>query len=174
MYVKILSVILISFNLIHARNCEVTKLRDCCCDASRDLSNNVKEETVAFTAITTYRKALTKGPIIYDRIVTNVGKAYSARSGIFRAPVPGVYSFFFSLMGLHSNHIYMYLYKNHVEVTRLYIGGKGRHEVSSNTVYLTLKKGDEVYTKGTEGEKLYADEPYNLFSGVLIKAGNFN
>lgn len=55
----------------------------------------------------------------------------------------------------------------------MYTGGGSRHEVSSNTVYLALKKGDEVYTKGTAWKKLYAAEPYNLFSGVLIKKGNF-
>lgn len=70
------------------------------------LTDNVKGETVAFIAITTYRKALTNGPIIYEKVVTNV---YSARSGISHAPVPGVYSLFFSLMGLNSNYVYMYL-----------------------------------------------------------------
>ncbi|CAC5396667.1 C1QL [Mytilus coruscus] len=169
MSVRVLFFIFITFTFAHARDCEGTKLNGCCCD----LNNNVKEESVAFTAITTNGDALPNGPIIYDKVVTNVGKAYSARSGIFHAPVPGVYSFSFSLMGLHSNPFYMFLYKNNAEITRLYTAGGGRHEVSSNTVYLTLKKGDEVYTKGTEGKKLYASEPYNMFSGVLIKIGSF-
>nr|CBX41723.1 putative C1q domain containing protein MgC1q74 [Mytilus galloprovincialis] len=165
----VLFFLFISFTFGHARDCYSTKFRGCCCD----INNNIKEKFVAFTAITTNGGRLSYGPIIYDKVVTNVGKAYSAWTGIFHAPVPGVYSFTFSLMGLYSNHIYMFLYKNHVEVTRLYTAGAGRHEVSSNPVYLALKKGDKVYTKGTAWKKLYAAEPYNLFSGVLIKKGNF-
>ncbi|XP_071174579.1 complement C1q tumor necrosis factor-related protein 3-like [Mytilus edulis] len=173
MSVGVLFFIFISFVFANARGCEGTELNGSCCRASCDSINKVEEEYAAFTAITTNGDALPNGPIIYDKVVTNVGKAYSARSGIFHAPVPGVYSFTFSLMGFHSNTVYMYLYKNNAEVTRLYTNGGGRHEVASNTVYLSLKKGDEVYTKGTEGKKLYAAEPYNLFSGVLIKKGNF-
>ncbi|VDI04871.1 complement C1q tumor necrosis factor-related protein 3-like [Mytilus galloprovincialis] len=169
MSVRVLLFIFITFAFVHARDCESNELNVNCCK----ISHNVEDEYAAFTAITTNGDALPNGPIIYDKVITNVGQAYSSRSGIFHAPVPGVYSFSFSLMGLHSNTVYMYLYKNNAEVTRLYTAGGGKHEVASNTVHLSLEKGDEVYTKGTEGKKLYASEPYNLFSGVLIKKINF-
>ncbi|XP_071174577.1 complement C1q tumor necrosis factor-related protein 3-like [Mytilus edulis] len=173
MFVKILFSVLISFSFVQARDCEVTKLNGCCCEASRDLNDKPQDEFVAFTAITTNGNALTNDPIKYDNIVTNVGKAYSSTSGIFRAPIIGVYSISFSLMGHNTNSIWARLYHNGKEIVRLYTKGETRHEVTSHTVYLKLVKGDEVWVQGTAGKKLWAVEPYNQFSGALVRSGDF-
>ncbi|XP_063443096.1 complement C1q tumor necrosis factor-related protein 3-like [Mytilus trossulus] len=173
MYVKFLFSILISFSFFQARVCEVTKLNGCCCEVSRNLNDKPQDEFVAFTALTTNKNALTNDPIKYDNIVTNIGKAYSSTSGIFRAPITGIYSISFSLMGYHTDAIYANLYHNGKEIIRLYTRGGNRHEVTSHTVFLKLVKGDEVWVQGTAGKKLWASEPYNQFSGALIRSGDF-
>lgn len=132
-----------------------------------------KDEFVAFTALTTNGNALTNDPIKYDNIVTNIGKAYSSTSGIFRAPITGTYSISFSLMGHHTNTIWANLYHNGKQIVRLYTKAGNRLEVTSHTVFLTLVKSDEVWVQGTAGRKLYAIEPYNQFSGALIRNGDF-
>lgn len=130
-------------------------------------------EFVAFTASTTYKDPLPNGPIQYDNVVTRIGTAYDPTTGIFTAHVPGLYSFSVSLMGLYTNTVYAMLYKNGVSPVRLYTRGQGTHEVASNTVYFKLSKGDRVWVQGTAGKKLYASEPFNVFSGALIKSGVF-
>jgi hypothetical protein len=36
------------------------------------------------------------GPIRFSSVVTNVGNGYSSATGMFTAPFPGLYSFFFA------------------------------------------------------------------------------
>lgn len=130
-------------------------------------------EFVAFTASTTYKDPLPNGPIQYDNVVARIGTAYDPTTGIFTAHVPGLYSFSVSLMGLYTDTVYAMLYKNGVSPVRLYTRGQSTHEVASNTVYFKLSKGDRVWVQGTAGKKLYASEPFNVFSGALIKSGLF-
>ncbi|CAG2227913.1 C1QL [Mytilus edulis] len=161
--------LLIVVAVINADVCEVSKTSSCC----RESQDKIQDEFVAFTAITTNANAMTNDPIKYDNIVTNVGKAYSSTSGIFRAPINGLYSFSFSLMGFHTDTVYVNLYRNGQQVIRLYTRGGGLHEVTSHTIYLKLEKGHEVWVQGTAGKKLWASEPYNQFSGALVRTGDF-
>nr|CBX41736.1 putative C1q domain containing protein MgC1q87 [Mytilus galloprovincialis] len=161
--------LLVVIALVNADVCEVSKTTSCRCETQ----GTIIDEFVAFTAIATNGNALTNDPIKYDNIVTNAGKAYSSTSGIFRAPANGVYSISFSLMGHNTNTIWARLYHNGKEIVRLYTKGETRHEVTSQTVYLKLVKGDEVWVQGTSGKKLWAVEPYNQFSGSLIRSGDF-
>ncbi|CAC5396661.1 unnamed protein product [Mytilus coruscus] len=155
--------------MVNADVCGVSKTTSCCCESQ----DETRDEFVAFTAITTNGNTLTSDPIKYDNIVTNVGKAYSSTSGIFRAPTNGIYSISFSLMGHHTDTVWANLYHNGNQIVRLYTRGENRHEVTSHTVYLKLVKGDEVWVQGTAGKKLWASEPYNQFSGALIRNGDF-
>ena len=47
--------------------------------------------------------------IVFDRVLTNHGSAYRNTTGIFRAPVEGVYAFHFSAMSRAQHRIYFTL-----------------------------------------------------------------
>ncbi|XP_071174576.1 complement C1q tumor necrosis factor-related protein 3-like [Mytilus edulis] len=160
--------LLIFVAVVNANVCEEQKTTSCC-----ESKDTIKDEFVAFTAITTNGNALTNNPIKYDIIVTNVGKAYSSTSGIFHAPITGIYSISFSIMGQPNNSIYGNLYHNGMQIIRIYTKGDNRHEVASQTVYLKLVKRDEVWIQGTAGMKLWTSERYNQFSGALVRSGDF-
>ncbi|XP_063442385.1 uncharacterized protein LOC134722694 [Mytilus trossulus] len=140
-----------------------------CCE-SKDIN---PDEFVTFTAISLDGTDLTNNPIKYDIIVTNVGKAYSSTSGLFYAPITGISSISFSIMGQPNNSIHTNLYHNGKQIIRIYTKGDNRHEVASQTVYLKLVKRDEVLVQGTAGSNLWATERYNQFSGALVRSGDF-
>lgn len=135
---------------------------------------NILEHPTAFTALSTFTSGLPNGPIPFDKVIANVGNSYNPSTGIFTAPVSGLYSISVSIMGLHGNSIHVKIRKNGQELARLWTHGGGRGEVASHTLNLPLKHGDQMWASGTPGRKIYAKEPYNVFSGMLIASGKFN
>ncbi|WAR25943.1 hypothetical protein MAR_011647 [Mya arenaria] len=65
-----------------------------------DLCNCPSMGVVAFSA--TITKDVTNfgshQPLVFDKVITNVGGAYDSRHGTFRAPVDGIYQFSFSAL----------------------------------------------------------------------------
>lgn len=54
---------------------------------------------VTFTVGLTVEKSFdANDPVIFDRVVTNIGNAYSTTTGKFVAPYNGTYEFFGNLM----------------------------------------------------------------------------
>ncbi|XP_052086908.1 complement C1q tumor necrosis factor-related protein 2-like isoform X3 [Mytilus californianus] len=135
---------------------------------------NTPEHPTAFTALSTFSSGLPNGPIPFDKVIANVGNSYNQSTGKFTAPVSGLYSISVSIMGLHGNSIHVNIRKNGQELARLWTHGGGRGEVASHTLNLQLKHGDQMWASGTPGHKIYAKEPYNVFSGMLIASGTFN
>nr|CBX41702.1 putative C1q domain containing protein MgC1q53 [Mytilus galloprovincialis] len=135
---------------------------------------NTPEHPTAFTALSTFSSGLPNGPILFDKVIANVGNSYNPSTGKFTAPVSGLYSISVSIMGLHGNSIHVAIRKNGQELARLWTHGGGRGEVASHTLNLPLKRGDQMWASGSPGKKIYAREPYNVFSGILIASGKFN
>ncbi|XP_034562585.1 heavy metal-binding protein HIP-like isoform X2 [Notolabrus celidotus] len=107
----------------------------------------------------------------YDKVFTNIGKAYNPTSGMFVAPIRGVYYFRFSAFGANnSQRVGVELYHNDQRVIRSdeYIA-EGGHKNLSNALTLQLNEGDLVYMNLPKWLSLYDNsENHNTFSGFLL------
>ncbi|KAL7373231.1 hypothetical protein ABVT39_001992 [Epinephelus coioides] len=109
----------------------------------------------------------------FSKVFTNIGQAYSPTTGIFTAPVRGVYYFRFTLWGGRpSAWMGAYLYHNEKKMTLSYDYNDEHAYVSaSNALILQLEKGDVVYLALYPGSGVF-DDSFNrtIFSGFLLFA----
>ncbi|XP_051540589.1 complement C1q-like protein 3 [Myxocyprinus asiaticus] len=137
---------------------------------------NAEQPKVAFSAsLCKMREYL--GPydtditLKYKNVFTNIGENYNLTTGIFTAPVKGVYYFRFTVCSVQGrNSLGADLYKNEKMIVSV---GQWRdhneHRYASNAAVLQLEAGDVVCMKLMKGYTIY-DSPGNLstFSGFLI------
>ncbi|KAK2866401.1 hypothetical protein Q7C36_002457 [Tachysurus vachellii] len=109
--------------------------------------------------------------IQYRKVYVNVGGAYSSRTGVFTAPVTGVYQFFFSSQadssGLITN-LWLVVNGYWAAVSHTHVGVS--NTVGNLSTYMTtLRKGALVYVTQSCG-KSWADSAFNsiVFGGSLL------
>ncbi|XP_022617748.1 complement C1q tumor necrosis factor-related protein 3-like [Seriola dumerili] len=140
------------------------------------IRTNTESSKVAFSAALTDSGLLgpfnTDTTIVYSNVFTNIGKAYNPVTGIFTAPVKGVYYFRFTGMDYRSAvHMGAALYKNNQRIMLTYEinVNNGYFEHMSNGVTLELEKGDVVFLRLPANKGLYDNnESHNTFSGFLL------
>ncbi|KAG7314354.1 hypothetical protein KOW79_021657 [Hemibagrus wyckioides] len=114
----------------------------------------------------------TETTLVYSKVISNIGGAYNPYTGVFTAPVRGVYYIRFTAAAYSSNNHNMgvHLYKNSQQV--MHLGeydkdGTARHV--SGALVLELDAGDVVYLRLLTNYALYDDTLLrNTFSGFLI------
>ncbi|XP_076581766.1 uncharacterized protein LOC143317497 [Chaetodon auriga] len=134
-----------------------------------------KTPMVVFSAATGGSGAL--GPfnidktLVYRAVKTNVGNAYSKITGIFTAPVDGVYyfTFFYHAGGAHP--VGLNLMRNNQVVVMTY-----DHRTSSdgadnggNAAFLQLQRGDRVYVRLSAHTHVWQNDSITTFSGFLVR-----
>ncbi|XP_062273496.1 complement C1q-like protein 2 [Scomber scombrus] len=107
----------------------------------------------------------------FSKVFTNFGQAYSPTTGLFTAPVRGVYYFSFTMVDTRYNvWSYVYLYHNNKRVSwnENYNVEYGRN-IFSNSLVLQLEKGDVVYMVLPASSSVF-DDTYNrtTFNGFLL------
>nr|XP_019934397.1 PREDICTED: oncoprotein-induced transcript 3 protein-like [Paralichthys olivaceus] len=85
--------------------------------------------------------------IKYSKVLVNVGRAYSRSTGTFRAPVKGIYQFFFSTQTANTNKkTDLWLVVNSYWVAVSHTAFSRPSSVGSLSTYMTfLRKGSRVY-----------------------------
>ena len=109
--------------------------------------------------------------MVFTRIITNVGQAYSNITGFFTAPVKGVYYFRFTVADvLSSRSMHIKMVKNGEIVMWLdEYNTDGYRSYLSSGVTLQLEVGDVVNMPLPKGFKLYGSSSYeSTFSGFLL------
>ena len=109
--------------------------------------------------------------LVFTKIITNVGQAYSNMTGFFTAPVKGVYYFRFTVMDvLSSRSMTIRIVKNGEQVMRLYeYDTDGQHSYLSSGVTLQLEVGDVVNMQLPAGYRLFDNsDNHSTFSGFLL------
>ncbi|XP_041635215.1 complement C1q tumor necrosis factor-related protein 6-like [Cheilinus undulatus] len=108
--------------------------------------------------------------LIYRRVIVNIGNAYNKATGIFTAPVSGVYYFniFYHTGGLHG--AYLWIFKNSQPMVQT-----GDHKSSTdpndnggNSVFLQLQPGDHVYVRLFARTWVWGSDYTTTFSGFLV------
>ncbi|XP_014841007.1 PREDICTED: complement C1q-like protein 2 [Poecilia mexicana] len=108
--------------------------------------------------------------LIYTRVITNLGNAYNQNTGIFVAPVRGMYyfSFFYHAGGGHP--VGLNLMKNNQVVVR-----SAEHQSSNdwndnggNAAFVELQQGDHVYVQLDANQHVWGSGYSTTFSGFLL------
>ncbi|XP_051266411.1 heavy metal-binding protein HIP [Dicentrarchus labrax] len=108
-------------------------------------------------------------PLIYSRVFTNIGGAYNPTTGIFTAPVKGVYYFRFTAFNNKKGEwMAVNLYHNSQRILHNSELANG-HAFISNALILQLEQGSVVYMRLQKDCGLYDDpSSLNTFSGFLL------
>ena len=142
------------------------------------LQNSIKETPkVAFSAGLSDTGFIEAGAntgnlnLVFTRVITNVGEAYSKITGIFTAPVRGVYYFRFTVMDILKSHwMVASLLKNGEWVMYLaeYDTDDKQSFLSSGLVLL-LEAGDKINMQIPAKARLFdSTGNHNTFSGFLL------
>ncbi|XP_057215138.1 uncharacterized protein LOC130569481 isoform X2 [Triplophysa rosa] len=108
--------------------------------------------------------------IVYRKVYVNQGRAFNNRTGIFRAPVSGVYQFFFSTQTGGSGSTDLWLVVNGYWVAVSHSNVQGPNSVGNLSTYMTtLRKGATVYVTHNRGRS-WANTSSNtiIFGGSLL------
>ncbi|XP_071775604.1 collagen alpha-1(X) chain-like [Centroberyx gerrardi] len=107
--------------------------------------------------------------LIYSKVLTNIGQAYNPNTGIFTAPVSGVYYFRFTAFeSRNSQWLGVNLHHNDRKVMHVSEIANGFASVSS-ALTLELREGDVVYMRVSANDGIYDDvNNRSTFSGFLL------
>ncbi|XP_062321854.1 uncharacterized protein LOC134023611 isoform X2 [Osmerus eperlanus] len=112
----------------------------------------------------------TETPLVYSKVFTNIGNAYSPVTGVFTAPVRGVYYFRFTAADLRSSgRIGIQMYKNDLQIMFNLAINDSNFRYAVNAVTLELEQGDMIMMRLPSGYGLFDDSNnHNTFSGFLL------
>ncbi|KAL2083538.1 hypothetical protein ACEWY4_021311 [Coilia grayii] len=123
-----------------------------------------------FGSIGPYDKEIT---LVHQNVLTNVGGAYNSNTGVFTAPVRGVYFFTFTTYSwVREADIGVKLMKNLDEVLLVWEwqDKDDNEDYASNSVLLELQAEDRVYMRLPKGFRVAGAKYNNIhtFSGFLL------
>uniref|UniRef100_A0A3B3WI92 C1q domain-containing protein n=1 Tax=Poecilia mexicana TaxID=48701 RepID=A0A3B3WI92_9TELE len=104
----------------------------------------------------------------FKKVITNIGNAYNPETGIFTAPVKGLYYFRFTGVVGRTGKLNAGLKKNGENIVAIYHKA-GTQASASNGVALELQEGDRVFVQIWENDLTIADQSrLSTFSGFLV------
>ncbi|XP_041634954.1 complement C1q-like protein 4 [Cheilinus undulatus] len=108
--------------------------------------------------------------LIYRRVIVNIGNAYNEATGIFTAPVSGVYYFniFYHTGPTHGVHLSIYKNSQLMVVTSEHGSSPDRNDTGGNSVFLQLQPGDHVYVRLAANKYVWGSDHHTTFSGFLV------
>ncbi|XP_059356846.1 complement C1q tumor necrosis factor-related protein 3-like [Carassius carassius] len=115
-----------------------------------------------------YTRATT---LVYENAITNIGDVYDTKTGIFTAPVKGVYFFNFVVFNPHDISTGVRLLKNGNFVVAATDNPpkEDTEDTTCNSVSLILEQGDQIHLQLIENCRIYTDSlRRNTFSGHLL------
>ncbi|KAI4808132.1 hypothetical protein KUCAC02_000200 [Chaenocephalus aceratus] len=130
---------------------------------------------IAFSASLANFGEIYKGPctdkaLIFKRVFSNTGNGYDPNTGIFTAPVNGLYFLSFSTYGYNTHVMGAILMKNGVSQISTYDDpSTDGSDSSSNAVVLQLDGGDKVYMELWDDGRVFDNmNGHTTFSGFLV------
>ncbi|KAK3097538.1 hypothetical protein FSP39_010548 [Pinctada imbricata] len=123
---------------------------------------------IAFSARTSRHLTSTTASVkvVFDLIITNIGKAYNGTTGIFTASSDGVYVFAWTVLTNPKRFIDSELVVN--GIPKLYNAADsqvgGSYESSGCTGVLKLKGGDKVWIRKYKAYGNFLRQPWSSFS----------
>ncbi|XP_072548682.1 complement C1q-like protein 2 [Salminus brasiliensis] len=108
--------------------------------------------------------------LIYKDVLTNIGNAYDPETGVFKAPVRGVYYIRFTATAPTDGLMSAVLYKNDAVQLTVHIPPAGPgSDTAANGAALLLEQGDKVYMQLLPNSHLWDNASHqSTFSGFLL------
>uniref|UniRef100_A0A669CRV5 Cerebellin 10 n=1 Tax=Oreochromis niloticus TaxID=8128 RepID=A0A669CRV5_ORENI len=107
--------------------------------------------------------------LIFKHVFTNIGNAYNPHTGIFTAPVRGVYHFDWSVYARANNKTGAALFRNGEHIFLAYENPTSGDVSGSNAASLRLEVGDQVSVRLWANTRIFDDQYHHTsFSGHLI------
>ncbi|KAK3586860.1 hypothetical protein CHS0354_034899 [Potamilus streckersoni] len=132
-------------------------------DLKRETKTKIKKESevsrVAFYATVAVSDLFNLGEhhiIVFDHVVTNVGRAYHGNTGIFIAPVNGVYFFSVTAMSSPQHYQFLELVKDGVPVNDILADANNANFYVSVTraFILEIGQGSEIWVRTVSAENM--------------------
>ncbi|XP_057679190.1 complement C1q tumor necrosis factor-related protein 3-like [Corythoichthys intestinalis] len=111
----------------------------------------------------------TETNLIFKKVITNVGNGYDANTGIFTAPVRGLYFILLNANVGTSGSLNAAVIKNGENMFAIY-DTKGTHSGVSNGMPLVLEAGDKLWVTLWANQCVFDQSRLTTFSGFLIKS----
>ncbi|XP_060063272.1 C1q-related factor-like [Ylistrum balloti] len=110
----------------------------------------------------------------YDRVFVNSGNGYNNSTGVFTAPLGGTYVFMYHALSQANQQLWLDIYHNSDYIATGYAHAKNDYASSSNSVVLTIARGDAVYIRARGDNFVYGqpDEVFATFSGFNLFAAH--
>ncbi|XP_076592753.1 complement C1q-like protein 4 [Chaetodon auriga] len=109
--------------------------------------------------------------LIYKDVLTNIGQAYNSETGVFTAPVRGVYYIRFTANAPTDFPMSAVLYKNNAEIQLIaheQQSGEGS-DTASNGAALLLEQGDRLSLQLWQNTQIWDNSNHHsTFSGFLL------
>ena len=108
--------------------------------------------TVAFYAYMSTNE-VNIGPhhtIIFDHIETNIGNGYNGHTGVFIAPINGVYVFFYTAFGTYPSFMSIEITVNSVSRGAIFVDNQAApnsYTGSTGVAVFALNKGDDCFIR---------------------------
>nr|XP_029136053.1 uncharacterized protein LOC114921044 [Labrus bergylta] len=131
-----------------------------------ELKNKERTKVIFSTAVGEGEKHIgpftTDTTLIYKTVITNIGNGYNAATGIFTAPVAGVYYFIIFFQAGWKHKTSLHLYKNSEVKLSTFDEDTvtNRSDNGGNAGYFHLQRGDQVYVRLSQnclGKRLLYD-----------------
>ncbi|XP_060577747.1 collagen alpha-2(VIII) chain-like [Ruditapes philippinarum] len=139
-----------------------------------ELSENLKKPSVAFFAhnVVDLKLDRTDKIIIFTTATTNEGSGYDTSTGIFTAPVGGLYQFVVNYCAYYKQHSPLALVLSGNVIARSSNYDANYYTCSSFYAVIRVKSSEKIWVKclsGSSGYALYKGGWFmNSFSGILI------
>ncbi|XP_041375033.1 multimerin-2-like [Gigantopelta aegis] len=105
----------------------------------------------------------------FNNVNINIGSGYNNGSGVFRAPVSGIYLILLQVYSKPQHHVALSLYKQGTAVNEA-VAGTGGYQSSTVAEMLHLNQGEDVWVQHIVGETSIRAYHHTQFLGYLLKA----
>ncbi|XP_014913328.1 complement C1q-like protein 2 isoform X4 [Poecilia latipinna] len=108
--------------------------------------------------------------LIYTRVITNLGNAYNQNTGIFVAPVRGMYylSFFYHAGGEHPVHLLLMKNNERILDSSDHKTLNDGADNGGNAAFVELQQGDQVNVQLQPNTHVWGSLYSTTFSGFLL------
>uniref|UniRef100_A0A3B3TUK1 Complement C1q-like protein 2 n=1 Tax=Poecilia latipinna TaxID=48699 RepID=A0A3B3TUK1_9TELE len=132
------------------------------------------ESQVVFSAATGGNGAI--GPfsqpqtLVFRTVITNIGNAYNQHTGVFVAPVRGIYhfAFYYHASGLHPSYVHLMKNSDIVVLSSDQQTANDGADNGGNAALLELQQGDQVYVQLVANNHVWGNNYHTTFSGFLL------